>query len=257
MGRKREILYGRQPVCEALRAGRRDVFRVLVGDWVKPSKAVKAVLKQAERRGVDTVRVTAREMQSAVRCDSHQGIAAEAAEYHYVNFDDILTLLEARQRGAFALVLDCIQDPQNLGSLLRTADAAGVHAVVIPADGSAAVTPAAVRASSGAAEHATVSIVTNLARAMAALKECGLWMIGLEAVDGATGLWETDLERPVGLVVGSEGRGLRRLVRETCDSLVRIPQYGNVSSLNAGVAGAIAMYEVCRSRNRHSSGDDP
>ena len=181
---------------------------------------------------------------------NHQGLAAEVSGYPYVDLEALLEAVQQSGEPPFLLLLDHVQDPQNLGSLLRTAEAAGVHGVVIPERRAAGVTPAAVRASAGAAEHVRVAQVTNLVRAMEWLKAEGVWLAGLEALPGAQLYTQADLRGPLGLVVGSEGQGLARLVRETCDFLIRLPMHGQVESLNAGVAGAIALYEVRRQRGQ-------
>jgi 23S rRNA (guanosine2251-2'-O)-methyltransferase len=146
------------------------------------------------------------------------------------------------------LILDCLQDPQNLGTLLRTAEVVGVHGIVLPERRSVGVTPAVVSVSSGASEHTRIVQVTNLVRAMKELQERGVWIAGLEAVSGATRVWQADFKGPLALVVGSEGQGLRRLVRETCDYLVELPMRGQINSLNAAVAGSVVLYEAARQR---------
>jgi 23S rRNA (guanosine2251-2'-O)-methyltransferase len=244
----REILYGRQPVRETLRAGRRQIFKLLLSTGVKPRGIVAEILSQAERANVPVQTVDRRELDRLGGEANHQGLAAEVAGYPYV---DLVTLLEAaRQAGepAFLLLLDHVQDPQNLGSLLRTAEAAGLHGVVIPGRRAAGVTPAAVRASAGAAEHVRVTQIPNLVQAMAQLKAAGVWLAGLEAQPDAQPYTEADLSGPLGLVVGSEGQGLARLVRESCDFLIHLPMHGQIGSLNVAVAGAIALYEARRQR---------
>ena len=244
----REILYGRQPVRETLRAKRRQVFTLLLAQGIKPGGIGRQILALAEQAGVPVQTVNRRELDKMGGEANHQGLAAEVSGYPYV---DLKEPMEAsRQSGTppFLLLLDHVQDPQNLGSLLRTAEAAGVHGVVIPSRRAAGVTPAAVRASAGAAEQVRVAQVTNLVRAMEQLKAEGVWMAGLEAAPGAQLYTEADLTGPLGLVVGSEGQGLARLVRETCDYLIQLPMLGQVESLNAAVAGAIALYEARRQR---------
>jgi 23S rRNA (guanosine2251-2'-O)-methyltransferase len=244
----REILYGRQPVREALRAERRQVFKVLLAAGIKPAGIVGDILALARKKNVP-VQIVDRQNLSKLGGEAHhQGLAAEVSGYPY---DDLESLVaEARQSGLpmFLLLVDHVQDPQNLGSLLRTAEAVNVHSVVIPGHRAAGITPAVVRASAGAAEHVRVAQVPNLVRAMDALKAEGVWLVGLEASRDARLYWEADLSGPLGLVVGSEGQGLARLVRETCDFFVRLPMYGHVESLNAAVAGAIALYEARRQR---------
>lgn len=251
----REILYGRQPVRETLRANRRQVFTLLLAQGIKPGGVVRQILTLAEQSGVPVQRVNRRELDKMGGEVNHQGLAAEVSGYPYL---DLTVLLDpARRAGAppFVLLLDHIQDPQNLGSLLRTAEAAGVDGVVIPGRRAAGVTPAAVRASAGAAEHVRVAQVTNLVQAMERLKAEGMWFAGLEAGPNAQRHTQADLCGPLGLVVGSEGRGLARLVRETCDFLIHLPMDGQIESLNAAVAGGIALYEARRQRDTAAQGD--
>ncbi len=244
----REILYGRQPVRETLRAGRRQVFKVLLARGVRSTGIVGQIVTLVERANIPVQEVDRRELDKLGGEVNHQGLAAEVSGYPYV---DLAALMDAaRQAGEppFLLLLDHVQDPQNLGSLLRSAEAVGVQGVVIPSRRASGLTPAAVRASAGAAEHVRVAQVTNMATAMEWLKSEGLWLAGLEAWPEALLYNEADLSGPLGLVVGSEGQGLGRLVRETCDFLIRLPMHGQVESLNAAVAGAVALYEVRRQR---------
>ena len=244
----REILYGRQPVRETLRARRRQVFKLVLAQGIKRAGIVGQILALAEQAGIPVQMVNRRELDKLGGEVNHQGLAAEVSGYPYVDLTEPLEVSRKSGVPPFLLLLDHVQDPQNLGSLLRTAEAAGVHGVVIPGRRAAGVTPAAVRASAGAAEQVRVAQVTNLVRAMGRLKAEGVWMAGLEAAPGAQLYTEADLSGPLGLVVGSEGKGLGRLVQETCDYLIRLPMLGQVESLNAAVAGAIALYEARRQR---------
>jgi len=244
----REILYGRQPVRETLRAGRRQVFKLLQAQGVKPTGVVRQILTLAEQAHIPIQTVDRRELGTLGGEVNHQGLAAEVSGYPYLDLAALLDLSRQAGEPPFFLLLDHIQDPQNLGSLLRSADAAGAHGVVLPGRRAAGVTPAAVRASAGAAEHVPVALVANLVQAMERLKTEGIWLAGLEALPGAPMYTQIDLSGPLGLVVGSEGQGLARLVREQCDYLVRLPMHGQVESLNAAVAGSIALYEVRRQR---------
>ena len=246
--RMREILYGRQPVREALRARRRQVFKLLLAQGIKPAGIVGQILTLAERADIPVQTVNRRELDKLGGEVNHQGLAVEVSGYPYVDLAEPMEASGHSGTPPFLLLLDHVQDPQNLGSLLRTAEAAGVHGVVIPNRRAAGVTPAAVRASAGAAEQVRVAQVTNLVRAMERLKAEGVWMAGLEATPGAQIYTEADLRGPLGLVIGSEGQGLARLVRETCDYLIRLPMLGQVESLNAAVAGAITLYEARRQR---------
>ncbi len=244
----REILYGRQPVRETLRARRRQVYELLLAEAIKPTGIVGEILALAQQASVPVQRVHRRELDKLGGEVNHQGLAAKVSGYPYITLEELVQAAKRSAPPPFLLLLDHIKDPQNLGSLLRTAEAAGVNGVVIPDRRAAGVTPAAVRASAGAAEHARVAQITNLVQTMVELKAEGIWLAGLEATPGAQLYTEADLSGPLGVVIGSEGQGLARLVRETCDYLIRVPMLGQVGSLNAAVAGAIAVYEARRQR---------
>ncbi len=252
---KKEIIYGRQPVRELLRAERRTVSRLSLLESGKPSPDLKEIEGLAARGGVRINRVSRQQLDQATDSRNHQGVMVEASGYPTVGFDELVASAKAGSQPAFILILDHIQDPQNLGSLLRTAEAIGVSGVVIPSDRAVSVTPAAVRASAGAAEWIKVSVVTNLVRSMQTLQKEGFWLTGLEAMPEAQSPSKIDLSGAVGLVVGSEGKGMGRLVRETCDFLMKLPIQGNVTSYNASVAGAMAMYEVLRQRGAAPEAD--
>jgi len=238
----RELLYGRNAVHECLRAGRRQVFKLIVAEGAQEKGTLAHSLQLAVEKRIPIQRVSRAQLDKI--SEGHQGVAAEVSGYPYVALDALLPTNHA----PLFLVLDCIQDPQNLGTLLRTAEAAGVDGVLIAQDRAAAITPAAVSASSGATEHLRIARVTNVTRALETLKESGVWIIGLEDVPGAQDYVTFDLRGPLAIVVGSEGQGIRRLVRETCDVLVKLPMYGAVTSLNAAVAGSIVLYETLRQR---------
>jgi 23S rRNA (guanosine2251-2'-O)-methyltransferase len=188
------------------------------------------------------------QMDRMVKGARHQGVIVEVSDYPYARVEDMLALAAEREEPPWLLLLDCLQDPQNLGTLLRTAEILGVHGVVLPERRATGVTPAAVSASSGASEHLWIAQVTNLVRTINDLKERDVWVYGLEDVPGASPLWQTALGGSLALVVGSEGQGMRRLVRESCDLLVRLPMRGRIHSLNASVAGSVALYETARQR---------
>jgi 23S rRNA (guanosine2251-2'-O)-methyltransferase len=246
----REVLYGRQPVVETLRAGRRQIFKLMLARGVRTTGTVDEALALASRVGVPLQEVERSALDRLGSEAHHQGLAAEVSGYPYV---ELLAPVEAARRegeAPFLLLLDHLLDPQNVGSLLRSADAAGVHGVVIPDRRAASVTPAAVRASAGAAEHLRVAMVTNLAQAMGTLQAQGVWLAGLDMAPEAQEYTAADLRGALGLVVGGEGTGLGRLVRERCDLMIRLPMHGRVASLNAAVAGAIALYEARRQRGQ-------
>jgi 23S rRNA (guanosine2251-2'-O)-methyltransferase len=243
-----EVIYGRQPVHEVLRAGRRECFRLLLAEGVRATHELDDILSAATRAGVRYEEVPRHEIIRVVGEGNHQGVALLCGPYPYVDFRDALKRLEGADHAPFVLVLDHLEDPQNVGSLLRSADAAGVDLVLLPNRRAAQVTPAAVRASAGASEHVHVACVANLPQSVARMKEQGIWFVGLEGVPEAVPYTEQDLTGALGIVVGSEGRGLQRLLRETCDFLVKLPLEGAVSSLNAAVAGAVALFEARRQR---------
>jgi 23S rRNA (guanosine2251-2'-O)-methyltransferase len=243
-----EILYGRNAVFECLRAGHREVLKLIVAQGAQERDTLADTIALAGERQIPVQRVDPQQLDRLGHGVHHQGIMAEVGEYEYVGLDDILALAAARDEPPWLLLLDCIQDPQNLGALLRTAEVVGVHGVVLPERRAVGVTPAVVSASSGASEHMLVAQVTNLVRTMNALQEQDVWIAGLEDVPEATVFWQADLKGALALVVGSEGQGLRRLVRESCDFYVRLPMRGQINSLNAAAAGAVALYEVARQR---------
>jgi 23S rRNA (guanosine2251-2'-O)-methyltransferase len=247
----RELIYGRNAAREVLRANRRQVYKVLVAEGVQEKGALADALALAARRGLPIQRIPRARLDHV--SDAHQGIAVECGPYPYVNPEDILDRAAERSEPPLILVLDIIQNPQNLGTLLRTAEAMGVHGALLPQRRGVEVTLAVVNASSGASEHLRIARVVNLVRAMEELKERGVWIAGLEHKDErSVDFWSADLRGALALVVGNESEGLRRLVRQTCDYLLKIPMRGNIESLNASVAGSIVLYEVYRQREAAS-----
>ena len=246
----REWLYGRQPVHEALRAGRRRAYRLLVPRDGGRAREVEPLEELARSRHAVVAPAERRDLDELLGRVNHQGVALEVSGYPYAPVEGLPA--DAARRGAppLLMLLDHLEDPQNFGSLLRTADAAGVDGVLIPADRAVGVTPAVVRASAGASEHMRVAVVVNLARAMQALQEQGFSLVGLDLAEASVPYTQADLGGALGLVIGGEGRGLGRLVRENCDRLIRIPMLGGVASLNASVAGAVALYEALRQREQ-------
>lgn len=249
----KEWILGRNPVYEVLRAKRRHFFRLLVAQGVDEKGRLGEILKLASTHKIPVTRVPRQQLDSLGSGDSqsHQGVALEASEYPYCALQDILALAEERQEPPFLLVLDMVQNPQNLGALLRTAEAAGVHGILIPLRRAAGVTPAVVHASAGAAEHLFVTQV-NLAQALDTLKQdAGVWVMGLEGSPEAKPYDSLKLDGPLALVVGNEGEGMRDLVRRSCDVLIRLPMVGKVESLNAAVAGSIVLYRALSDRQKH------
>jgi 23S rRNA (guanosine2251-2'-O)-methyltransferase len=244
----RETLFGRHAVLESLRAGRRSPHRLMLSEGTLQMPIVDDITALAREQRVRIVSVSRSDLAGIVGHEQHQGLALETSEYPYVDTREMLSLAVERGEPLLLLLLDLIQDVRNLGSLIRTAEAVGVHGIVIQKRRAAGITPATVNSSSGAAEHLLIAQVTNLPQEMAHLKEGGAWMVGLEDVQGAQSHTQSDLTVPLGLVVGSESDGLRRLVRERCDWMIRMPMRGSINSLNASIAGSIALYEVLRQR---------
>ncbi len=238
-----ELLFGFHPVREALRAG-----RVPEAVWlVAGAKGLGEIVALARASGVQAQSVTRQELGSLCHSSHHQNVAARFPERTLYALDHPLAVAEQRGQQPFLLALDHLQDPQNLGSLLRTAEAVGVHGVVMPKDRSAPVNATVARASSGAVEHLALCDATNLTRALAWYKERGVWVVGLDP-RGETRYDALAHDWPVAVVVGSEDRGLRPLVQRACDYLVHIPMTGRVASLNAAVAGSLLLYHIWRQR---------
>ncbi len=233
-------------MLEALRAGER-VKRILVARGSRLQGSLADILDAAKAGGVPVRWVERQELDKVGL--HHQGVAAQVEGYAYASLEDCLARARRQDEPALLLALDAVQDVHNLGSLLRTAEAIGVHGVLLPKHRAAGVTATVRKASAGAVEHLCIAQVTNLNRALDDLKKAGLWIVGLDMA--AERVYdEIDWRMPVVLVVGSEGRGLSRLTRETCDLLVRLPMGGKVDSLNAAVAGSIVLYTVWRMRNK-------
>ena len=261
-----EILVGRNAVFEALKAGR-GINRILVAQGAKEA-ALEPLLSLAREQGVP-VRTCKREKLDQLAPDMrHQGVIAYAAPVAYASIDDVFACAEEKGEPPLLLLLDEIEDPHNFGALLRTADAAGVHGILLPRRHSVpltetvarvsagalvperrgcALTATVAKTSAGAVEHVRVVRIGNIVQEMKRLKERGLWFVGADMA-GDEDMFHADLTGPLCIVIGSEGKGLGRLVKETCDFLVRIPMHGAINSLNASVAGALLMYEARRAR---------
>jgi 23S rRNA (guanosine2251-2'-O)-methyltransferase len=243
-----EMVWGRNPVIETLRS-KRHVYRLLVlaGAHGNP---IAAILKMAQQRHIPVEPVPRARLDELTHDGAHQGIVAMVAPRDYADVDDLLTIARERGEPPFLLMLDSIQDVHNLGSLIRTAEAVGVHGIILPEHRAAPITPAVEKSSAGAVEHLTIARVTNLTRTAENLKRQGIWIVGL-AGEATLDFDYADLNRPLALVVGNEGKGISRLLREHCDMLIRIPMRGQINSLNAAVAGSIALYEAWRQRGRN------
>ncbi|MCJ7584307.1 MAG: 23S rRNA (guanosine(2251)-2'-O)-methyltransferase RlmB [Anaerolineales bacterium] len=236
----KEFIYGRNPVYETLRAKRRDFFRLQISEGVQEKGKLAEMLQLSQQRQIPVERVPRARLDKL--SDSHQGVALEVSGYPYAALDDILENAQKRGEPLFVLILDTLQNPQNLGTLIRTAEAVGVHGVVIPSHRAAGVTPAVVSASAGASEHMLVA-QSNLAQTIADLKEVGAWVVGLDQNGDLVGAsHDSPLQGALAVVVGNEGEGIRPLVKSKCDFLLRLPMQGQIESLNAAVAGSVALY---------------
>ena len=232
---------------EVLVTKRREVFRLLLATNVEEKGRVAEMTQMARARKIPVERVARDKLASMG--ENPQGVALEVSRYPYVDISDITTLAERKQEDLFLLMLDLVQNPQNLGTLLRTAEAAGVHGVLIPPHRAAEVTPAVVSASAGATEHLLIA-QGNLVQICKELKKDNAWVIGLEGGEGSKRIQDVPLKGPIVLIVGNEGEGMRPLVKETCDFLLSLPMLGNIESLNAAVAGSIVLYQVVLERQK-------
>ncbi|GAB4563402.1 MAG: 23S rRNA (guanosine(2251)-2'-O)-methyltransferase RlmB [Anaerolineae bacterium] len=251
-----DTLYGRHAVLEALRAGRRKIRRLFIAQGVRERGAVQEILNIASRESIPVQRVQRTELDK-LGAVNHQGVAAEASGYPYVTLAEILDAAKRSHRDPLVLILDHLQDPQNLGTLLRTAEAVGVAGVIIPDRRAASITPAVSNASAGAVEHLQITQVANLAQTIQVLKEEGFWVAGLERTEDAVPITQADFSGPLALVVGSEGKGMSRLVRERCDWLIMLPMAGRVTSLNAAVAGSVVLYLAWSARQATGDAANP
>ena len=243
---KNEIVEGRNAVIEALRAGRAiDKIFIARGDV---DKTLGHIASKAREKGIVVVESDRKKLDFMSQTHAHQGVIALCAVREYCSVDDIFALAEERDEKPFIIVCDEISDPHNLGAIIRSAECAGAHGVIIPKRRSAGLTAIVDKASAGAAEHMAIARVPNIPAAIKELKDRGRWIYGT-AADGQSGLWNTDFTGSMALVIGSEGDGMGRLVRESCDFIVSLPMKGQVSSLNASAAAAIVMYEVLRQRS--------
>jgi 23S rRNA (guanosine2251-2'-O)-methyltransferase len=245
-----DYVWGRNPILETLRSTR-QVKRILIADGQRDAPAIAAILQEAERRHVPIEAVPRQRLDQLSQGAVHQGCLAVVEARKYATLEQILAYARQKNEDPFLLILDAIQDVNNLGSLLRSAEAVGVHGVVIPLHHGAEVNATVVKTSAGASEHLLIAQETNLTHTIDFLKKQNIWVIGLES-ETKTEYDEADLTGPLALVVGSEGRGISRLVREHCDLLIKLPMRGRVTSLNAAVAGSIALYEALRQRGRKS-----
>lgn len=243
-----DFLYGHWAVMESLRAGRRTFDQLLVTETLDDKGFPGQILTIAQERGVKVRRVPRRILDDLANGANHQNMVLRASEYAYASVDDMLSYAREREEKPFLLLLDLLKDPQNVGSLLRVADAVGIHGVILQERRGVGVTSAVVNASSGAVEHLKVAQVTNLVQTMKDLKEQDVWLVGLDIGPNVPTVDKVDLNIGIGLVLGSEGEGMRRLVRDTCDLLICLPMRGRVGSLNVATVGSVALYSAWQAR---------
>lgn len=240
-----EFIAGRNSVFEALKSGR-AINKILVAKGGRQG-SVREIIGMAREKGLVVQEVEPSKLDQITEGTRHQGIVAMASPVDYVEVEDILAEARRRNEPPFLILLDELEDPHNLGAILRTADAAGVHGVLIPKRRSCPLSGTVAKTSAGAVEYVPVARIGNVAQTIEALKKEGLWVVGAD-MDGDKTYYEADLRGPLLVVVGSEGRGLGRLTKEVCDFLVRIPMKGRITSLNASVACSLLLYEVFRQR---------
>ncbi len=240
-----EMIGGRNPVTEALRSGR-ELNKIWVAEGIN-KKSIGEILSLAKKAKVVVQYVPNKRLNSLLDSDNHQGIVASVAAYRYAELDEIFELAARREEDPLILVLDELEDPHNLGSILRTADAAGVHGVIIPRRRSVGLTAVVAKASTGAIEYVPVVRVNNLSQTVTQLKDRGVWVAGTDA-KGSADYRMMDATLPLAIIIGSEGKGMSRILKEKCDFLYHLPMLGQVTSLNASVAASLLMYEVLRKR---------
>ncbi len=239
------MLEGRNPVIEAIKSGR-TIEKILIAKGSQEG-SIRQLIAMAREKGLVIVEVDREKLDYMSETKSHQGVIAITSPYKYVEVQDILNYAKEKGEKPFVIILDEIYDPHNLGAIIRTAEATGAHGIIIPKRRAVGLTPTVAKASAGAIEYVKVAKVTNISQTINKLKENGLWIVGAD-MDGDKSYFESDFTDAIALVIGSEGEGISRLVKDRCDYLVNMPMKGKVSSLNASVAGAVLMYEVVRQR---------
>lgn len=240
---KQEYIVGRNPVLEVLKAEKEiDKIYVAKGEL---KGSIKKIISIAKDKNIVIQYVDKKKLDQIAPGANHQGVAALVTPYDYYSIDDILNKAKESKEPPFIIILDGIEDPHNLGAIIRTAECAGVHGIIIPKRRAAHVTETVYKSSAGAVEHMLIAKVSNIPSTIDRLKDDGLWIYGADA-NGENYYFDTELKGPVALVIGSEGKGISKLVKEKCDFLVKIPMYGKISSLNASNAASILIYEVVR-----------
>jgi len=242
------IIYGKNPIIELLSNPSSDIQELYFSRNDKSSETSE-ILKSARGRGIKTSSLTKENLSELCETHSHQGIAARIKDYEYHDLGDIISKAKEKGEELLLIILDHLEDPQNLGAVIRTADVLGAHGVVIPKDRAASVSPAVVKASAGAVSYVPVSRVVNLAKVIRDLKKDGVWIVGADS-SSSSNIYREDFKNlDIALVIGNEGKGIAQNIKGECDFLVSVPQIGKVSSLNASVAAGILLYEIVRQRD--------
>jgi len=249
----REYIYSRNAIYEVLRARRSQLFALEIAEGVQEKGRIGEILQMVSERKTPVRQVSRKRLDQLH--ENHQGVVLETSGYPYSDLIEIFELASSRDEPIFVLLLDTLNDPQNFGALLRTAEAVGVHGVIIPLARTVGVTPAVVNASSGASEHLLIA-QANLSQAITALKEAGAWIIGLDNSQHAENPDKINMGGPIGVVVGSEGEGMRPLTIKSCDLLMQLPMVGQIESLNAAVAGSVALYLAFLAREKNQTADE-
>lgn len=240
-----DIIIGRNPVMEAIKSGR-EIDKILIKKG-KYEGSIVPIVKKAKENGIIIQEVEKQKLDAISEGGNHQGVIAYVSAHEYASLEDIFSLAESKNEPPFIILCDKITDPHNLGAIIRTANCVGVHGIIIPKRNSAGINSIVAKTSAGAVEYTPVTKVTNLASTIEELKKRGVW-VGAADMDGED-MYRTDLKGPLCIVVGSEGSGVSRLVREKCDFVISIPMKGDINSLNASVAAGVVMYEALRQRN--------
>ncbi len=242
-----EFLYRRNAVREALRSERRKKYRLWLQQGL-PRKEAAAFLQLAQQAGVPVSEVSKQKLGNMAQDGGHQGVVLEVAPFAYASVDEMLARAATQDERPLLLILDLVQGPQNIGMLVRTAEAAGLHGIIMQERRAPDITPAMVIASAGATEHLLIAKVTNLNQTVRQLKAADIWIVGTDMGEEAHMLGEVDLDLPLALVIGHEGSGMRRQMRDNCDLLIKLPMRGQVESLNAAVSGSILIYAAWQAR---------
>ena len=243
-----DTIEGRNPVIEALKSGR-PINKILLASNIGRHTAVAQILNLSQARGIPVEYVTRRVIDESSTTSAHQGVIAYAAAKEYISLEDLLTISRERNEPPLYCILDGIEDPQNLGAILRTAEASSIHGVIIRSRRAVGLTAAVAKASAGAIEYVPVARVSNISQTMVTLKRNGVWVVGIDPA-GKIDYSQVDFTLPTAIVIGSEGKGLSDLVKKTCDFLASIPMLGKITSLNASIAAALVMYEALKQRSR-------